>query len=406
MTNTPGVSGAVQRRALLVSSTTLLAAGFYQSTLGPTLPDIAGSTSSDLAAVGVLFAALFVGSMASQLAAGVASERVGHRIVLIVGLLAASLGVASIAISTSLAMVVVAGLVAGLGNGALILGGNLVITDAFAERRTGAFNLSNVFFGVGAIGGPAMAGAMVATSGSAIPVLWIGAAVLLVPAGLALGLRLPPPTRPTDRDASPARLVLLSPFLWLTGLLIFIYLGSEVGVGGWLSTFLGRSAGTSRDAGALFTSGYWLALTTGRVLGAGASARLEAPRLLTVCLLGTVVGGCLLVASAGSELIAAIAALVLGVSFGPVYPTTIALVTSTFRAGASVAAGMVMALGSLGGALLPWLLGIIVVNVGPSAGALLILAFGVAMLGVWGLALAAVSASRGSHPRSAAAPSD
>jgi fucose permease len=105
-------------------------------------------------------------------------------------------------------------------------------------------------------------------------------------------------------------------------------------------------------------------------------------------------------------LIAAIAALVLGVSFGPVYPTTIALVTSTFRAGASVAAGMVMALGSLGGALLPWLLGIIVVNVGPSAGALLILAFGVAMLGVWGLALAAVSASRGSHPRSAAAPSD
>jgi len=124
MTNTPGVSGAVQRRALLVSSTTLLAAGFYQSTLGPTLPDIAGSTSSDLAAVGVLFAALFVGSMASQLAAGVASERVGHRIVLIVGLLAASLGVASIAISTSLAMVVVAGLVAGLGNGALILGGN------------------------------------------------------------------------------------------------------------------------------------------------------------------------------------------------------------------------------------------------------------------------------------------
>jgi fucose permease len=370
------------------------------------MPDIAGSTSSDLAAVGVLFAALFVGSMASQLAAGVASERVGHRIVLIVGLLAASLGVASIAISTSLAMVVVAGLVAGLGNGALILGGNLVITDAFAERRTGAFNLSNVFFGVGAIGGPAMAGAMVATSGSAIPVLWIGAAVLLVPAGLALGLRLPPPTRPTDRDASPARLVLLSPFLWLTGLLIFIYLGSEVGVGGWLSTFLGRSAGTSRDAGALFTSGYWLALTTGRVLGAGASARLEAPRLLTVCLLGTVVGGCLLVASAGSELIAAIAALVLGVSFGPVYPTTIALVTSTFRAGASVAAGMVMALGSLGGALLPWLLGIIVVNVGPSAGALLILAFGVAMLGVWGLALAAVSASRGSHPRSAAAPSD
>jgi MFS family permease len=82
--------GPIHRRAFFVSGATLFAAGLFQSTLGPALPDLARNTSADLTALGAIFTALFVGSLVSQLAAGAIGDRLGHRPVLIAGLLLAA----------------------------------------------------------------------------------------------------------------------------------------------------------------------------------------------------------------------------------------------------------------------------------------------------------------------------
>ncbi|HEY8870665.1 MAG TPA: MFS transporter [Candidatus Limnocylindrales bacterium] len=378
--------GPTQRRAFFVSGATLFAAGLFQSTLGPALPDLARNTSAHLAALGAIFTALFVGSLVSQLAAGAIGDRLGHRPVLIAGLLLAALGMLGVANGPTLALVLAPALVAGLGNGALILGANLVIADAFTDGRAAALNLVNVFFGVGAIAGPAIVGGMLNAWGTAVPMLWIASGVLVVPALAALGLRLPPAPRQGASGESGGRRVLESPLLWVFGLLVLVYLGNEVGMGGWLATYLGRSTGTPLDVAAVATSGYWLALTAGRVLGALIGARLDAARLLLVSLCGALVGGSILVLGTGSAPVTVVAALVLGLSFGPVYPTTIALVTATFHANPGVAAGVVMALGSVGGAALPWLLGVVILDVRPVAGAALIAGSAVAMLILWSLA--------------------
>jgi MFS family permease len=187
--------GPIHRRAFFVSGATLFAAGLFQSTLGPALPDLARNTSADLTALGAIFTALFVGSLVSQLAAGAIGDRLGHRPVLIAGLLLAAVGMLGVANGPTLALVLAPALVAGLGNGALILGANLVIADAFTEGRAAALNLVNVFFGVGAIAGPAIVGGMLNAWGTAVPMLWIASGVLVVPAVAALGLRLPPATQ-------------------------------------------------------------------------------------------------------------------------------------------------------------------------------------------------------------------
>jgi fucose permease len=69
-----------------------------------------------------------------------------------------------------------------------------------------------------------------------------------------------------------------------------------------------------------------------------------------------------------------------GVSFGPVFPTTLAIVTTIFPRAPGTAASIASATGSLGGTLLPWVQGNLMEFYGPTAGMLLVLATTVAML--------------------------
>lgn len=372
-----------KRRALVVSCATLFACGLFGSSIGPALPNLARNASTDLAAIGAVFTAVFLGALLSQLAAGAAGDRFGHKPVLILGLVLTALGVLGIAVSPSLPLVLASALICGIGDGIIVLGSNLIIADVFADKSVMALNLANVFFGIGSVSGPALSGLVLGVWRTSLPVLWLAAVVLLVPAFIAMGLRLPPPVRHSEDRQEKASALYSSPLLWAFGLLLLVYVGVEVGTGGWLVTYLNRSAQVPIETAALITSAYWLALTAGRVLGAYFSNKLEGAKLLLLGLCGALVGGSLLLASTGNAAITIPAVLLLGLSFAPVYPTSIALVTAAFRNATGKAAGVVMTLASLGGAIIPWLLGLLIVQVAPRAGAVLIALCAVAMLSLY-----------------------
>jgi MFS family permease len=97
-------------------------------------------------------------------------------------------------------------------------------------------------------------------------------------------------------------------------------------------------------------------------------------------------GGVGLVLGMGSAPMTIAASVLVGLSFGPIYPTTIALVAIGFPTGTGTVAGVVMTLGSLGGAVLPWLYGILILQVTPLAGVDLVPLSATAMLGLWATA--------------------
>jgi fucose permease len=118
------------------------------------------------------------------------------------------------------------------------------------------------------------------------------------------------------------------------------------------------------------------------VVAAFAGARLAAERILLITLTGALAGGALLAASTGSAPLTTTAVLLLGFCFGPIFPTALAIATAAFRRAPGTAASVVVALGSAGGMLLPWLQGALLERAGASASVLLVAAVTLAMLGL------------------------
>ena len=129
---------------------------------------------------------------------------------------------------------------------------------------------------------------------------------------------------------------------------------------------------------ALALSGFWLALTAGRALGALLGLRISTLALLGGSLTLILLAAALLLATVGQASASVLALALLGLGCGPVFPTTMALVTA-ISGGRSAAASLTLAVGNLGAGSIPPLLGVVLNASGPRAGVLLLLAAALVM---------------------------
>jgi fucose permease len=91
------------------------------------------------------------------------------------------------------------------------------------------------------------------------------------------------------------------------------------------------------------------------------------------------IGAILLVLGVGDRATSIAGVLCLGLSCGPVFPTVLAIVTTTVRNGAATTS-IVLAIGNGGGLIIPVLMGVLLARYGPSAVASLVLIAVLAML--------------------------
>lgn len=371
------------RRVLAISCLTFLGFGVITGSWGVLLPDLAAKSASDLASAGFIFTALFFGALVSETMVGLLTDRFGHGIIITGGLLLLGAGIAGVAASRTLALTLACEAVTGLGVGAIEVGVQTLVAAAFAARSVAALNLLNVFFGAGAFLGPVLAGLVERRWQNTLPLLWATSAFFVAQVPFFASLALDRPTSAAPRRHSPDRAVLRMRLLWPLGALLLLYVGLETGIGGWTATYVARTAHVGMSTAALVAASFWLALTMGRVLAVMVARKLTAPTLVAASLVGAVAGGVLLVMSAGRLGLTIAAVIVLGTSFGPIFPTVLAMVAHLAAEHAGKATGVVVALGSVGGSLLPPAQGLLLVDHGLVASALLVLGAALAMLGLF-----------------------
>jgi len=375
------------RGTLLVGCLVFLGNGMALATIGPALPNLAAKAGCSLAALGGAFTTLFLGALLVQLVAGPLHDRLGQQPFLRAGLLSLALGALALTISRALPLTLTGTALIGMGFGLTNLSTSVLIAEVITTRRAAALNLLNVFFGIGAVSGTALAGATLRLWGTALPPLALAASLLLVPLPLVRLLAASAHRAAPGTSVAVPIAIYRSPMPWILGAILLFYIGAEHGTGGWTAAYLQRTTPLDAATASLVVSGFWLALTCGRALAAALGLWVQPQVLLCGSIGGALASGLLLTASTGNVPLTLAAVLLLGLCLGPIYPTTVALVTATFYHAPGTAAGIAVAMSSAGGVLLPWLQGIVLERNGPAFSVLLVAGDTMMMLAFCGLGL-------------------
>lgn len=335
--------------------------GLVVASLGPTLPGLAERTRSHLDDAAVLFVVRQFGYFTGTVVGGHALDRwAGHPV--LVGVLAAMATAMALAPATTLlwAAATTFGLV-GVAEGMLDVGVNTLLVWEF-RRGAGPFlNALHAAFGVGAFLSPVLVAQALSATGDVRWAYWT-LALLLAPLPLLLA-RLPSPA-PWHRTATESARRVDRRLVALITAFFFIYIGSEGGIGGWVYAYTVKTGIGDAAMGAYLTSGFWGALTIGRMLTIPAAVRFEPKSILAVALAGGIASMFVVLSAPGSLAAIWVGTLGAGLSLAAVFPTALSLagrhmpvsgaVNSWFFGGAS-----------LGGMVLPWVIGQFFESVGP-----------------------------------------
>ncbi|KAH8594918.1 MFS transporter-like protein [Bisporella sp. PMI_857] len=191
--------------------------------------------------------------------------------------------------------------------------------------------------------------------------------------------------RDPSSDTGRARQALKNKLTWILALFVFAYVGAEVALGGWIVTFMIKERSASSFDSGVSSTGFWAGMTVGRLGLSFLTARLG--EFQSVILYLSISAGLELIFwLVPSFVVSAIAVAFLGVFLGPVFPTAIVMTAKLLPRDLHVGTiGFATAFGGSGGAILPFLVGVIAQNRGvknlqPVILALLIV---MGMLWVW-----------------------
>jgi FHS family glucose/mannose:H+ symporter-like MFS transporter len=388
ITSDTAISSAIRiRRVVILTYISFTLIGVLNTFLGPALPVLSDRWLLNDSQAGSLFFAQFTGALIGSAASGWLIGRLSMTPLLIAGYGLLSLSVALLGISEWIGGIF-AIFAIGIGLGFTIPTTNLMIAESNPGRSAGALNVLNFVWGIGALLCPPLI-SIFARHGQ-FPGLLFGLALLLAITALGFARGLSVSSQKDGRtepgDASAMR-SWISPYALLTGLLIFIYVGTEASVGGWLASYAQRLGSSARQFWAIAPSLFWTGLLLGRALAPAVLRIISDRGLVLAGLLAAVCGLSLILMSWELAALSA-GAFITGLGLAPVFPTTFAIFTRHFGILARNMVGVLFMLAALGAAVVPWIVGVTSEHYGelriglgvPLLGALIMVALQIAII--------------------------
>lgn len=340
--------------------------GIVMSSLGSLLPALFGAIGFEKLDAGRLFLFMNLGMLVSSLLFGPICDRFGFRATLLASTLLIAAGFLSLSAAGSYGTVLLALAMLGFGGGALNGGTNALLNDISPDRRGSALNLLGIFFGFGALFTPFLIGSLLEKLGLR-HILYCLVLLTMAPFILFLAARFPPAKHEGGFSWLECRKVLQSPLLFLFGFLLFFESGNEFTMGGWISTYLGDRLAVDPRFAAYILAGYWTAIMVGRFAVSRLGSRISSSLLVIASALLALSASIGLISS-GSAAAAAVSALLIGLGFAAIFPTTLAQAGTAFADYSGTAFSIIFAMALSGGMSAPWLVGRIAQNYGVGAG--------------------------------------
>ncbi len=343
--------------------------------LGPILPALSLRWGLNDMQAGYLFFAQFASSCVGMLISGTMVRRYGYRLTLMLGLAMSAVGVALLARADwgfGLLAVCIFGVAFGTNTPAT----NLFVARSYAPNSAPALNLLNSSWGIGAMGCPLLVA--LAQRVHRVPVFLYALAatlIVLVLAMSAFSFQVDE-QKPLAAEASSYR-----PNPWkhsllpIIAVLFFVYVGSENSVGGWVASYARRISVNTSTFWTITPSFFWGALLLGRALAPLALRRVHPTKLAGAGVALASVGVSVLLLSKTMTPVVMGASLA-GLGFSCVYPINVSLLSHWFGETTTRISGVIFAIGNLGGAVLPWVVGALSTKLGSLRAGLTVPLFG------------------------------
>ncbi len=333
--------------------------------IGPTLPSLADQTQTRVGQLGALFLAGSFGGLLGTLLGGRLFDRVrGHQALGIAQLISATLiALYPVIPSAWVLLIVVIG--KGMTDGFVNTGANTLLVWTHKDKSSPYMNGLHFCFGLGAFLAPFLVAQVLTIPGGYRWAYW-GLAALGGLAGLSMLTLKKNPQHAHTTTAQSETTRLNYPLVAAAMLFLFFYVGAEIAFAGWIYTYAFTLHLADATMAAYLTSGFWLTFTIGRLISIPLATRFKPQQLIAVAL-----GGCLTVLGAAlilplSSTLVWIMAAALGFCMAPIWPSGFTLAGQSVKLTARVS-GLILLGDSLGGMILPWLVGQVLDFTGPQA---------------------------------------
>jgi MFS transporter, FHS family, glucose/mannose:H+ symporter len=306
--------------------------GAIDAAYGPLLRPVTQRFGVSLPVAGTLISINFAGALTGVLCALASFRRATRLPVPAFTLSALCLGCLTIAAARTWPLLTVGVFFTGTGFGGADFSLNQLVARTRARGRAARLTVLNAAFGAGAVAGPAAVDALggrVLTVGFAVA----AAGAFAMAAGV-LGISTAPAGRGQDAGAADGaggdRRPASRDRRWYAGaamvaLAYLLYVGCESGVAGWIPAHLEAFSYSPRFAAAV-TSGFWGAMTVGRLVMVPVSRAVPAHRIvLAACPLLT-----LALALATVRAIAPACYVVAGFAAAPIFPIGLDWIAAAF----------------------------------------------------------------------------
>jgi FHS family glucose/mannose:H+ symporter-like MFS transporter len=359
--------------------------GMVAALIGAIKLRLAERLQIDDARVGNLIMVWALASIPMIVVVGMLSDKFGYLSIIIPGLIITAAAMLLIGSGKTYGAVVLGALVLAVGGSCVNSAGNTLLVVLNPGKGVMRQNFGNIFFGLGAMTVPLLT-AYLFKRMKFPAVLGALAGIMLIPLILSIPATYP---RAGEFLLSETLKRLIDPFVLVGGLALLFYAGVEGSMGGWLTTFF-KDAGFQEGQASALLSIFWVSLLSGRLITAlllagGVLSEGQAPWI--VLTVGVIIAAMLLVmSSARSKPVGAVAAVIIGLSAGPVFPSSIGFILKQYPKQSGVVFGAVFAILMIGGAVIPMSVGH-VSKAGSIRKGLLIVAGSAVMLAVMAIIL-------------------
>jgi fucose permease len=347
-----------QRRLLAaLSFFAFISLGLPDGLLGVAWPSLRRTFDLPLSQLGSLLALIMAGYLASSFLSGALVGRWGVGRLLLWSNLTMVASCAGYALAPYWWVMLLCGLLAGLGAGAIDAGINAYTAAHFAPRVMSWLHGS---WGLGAALGPLV---MTTVLTAGLVWRWGYAVVAVALAAMALafartrdwwdGAATVPSAAPVMPPAMAGMAETLArPAVWLHLAFFFLYTGLEASAGQWAYSILTEGRGLAPAPAGVWVGVYWGSLTAGRFACGVIAPRVSTDTLLRACTLVAPVGAALLWLGRGGLALGGLA--MIGFVLAPIFPLTISATPGRIGRGyAAHAIGFQVSAACVGGAALP-----------------------------------------------------